>query len=442
MSETKNWTTEQKLGITTTGRSLLVSAAAGSGKTSILAERCVHLVCDAKPECEIDDLLVVTFTESAAAEMKTRIHSALRARAESKPSERLTRQLALVDQAQVSTLHSFCARFLRQHFHTAGIDPGFDVLDGDDAKLLRLEITRDLFRKRYETDADGDFQRFVDAYVQGDDERLVHRIISTHEMLSSLVDPKGWIDNARRRIREAADGPLEESELGKELTETIKEGLTSIRERCVAALLQLRALKRYKVYEEFVITMGLAIKYWRETFESHGIDALAEVVKDLQLDKLPSMASALPNKELAKSIVDDIRDDVKKGSWRDILRFSTKQWQDGLKATLPHAQVFLELVEEFADGYRRSKDSLRMLDFSDLEQFTLKVLRDEDRPGLNPSSAALLCHERYAHVLVDEYQDINEVQDAILSLVSRECLQAHGNSAAQRTRPISFVSET
>src|ERR1700675_3269574 len=106
MSEARKWTAEQELGITTTGRSLLVSAAAGSGKTSILAARCVHLVCDAKPECEIDDLLVVTFTESAAAEMKSRIHSALRDQAQKSSSERLTRQLALVDQAQVSTLHS------------------------------------------------------------------------------------------------------------------------------------------------------------------------------------------------------------------------------------------------------------------------------------------------------------------------------------------------
>src|SRR5260221_13853281 len=100
----QNWTPEQRLGITLTGKSLLVSAAAGSGKTTILAERCAHLVCDAEPHCDVDDLLVVTFTEAAAAQMKARIHAALRDRAARSPSDRMSRQLALVDQAHVSTL--------------------------------------------------------------------------------------------------------------------------------------------------------------------------------------------------------------------------------------------------------------------------------------------------------------------------------------------------
>src|SRR5688500_18077354 len=113
----RNWTDEQRAGITTVGHSLLVSAAAGSGKTAVLAERCAHLVCDAADPCDVDELLVVTFTEAAAAEMKSRIGAALRARAAASPSERLSRQLVLLDAASISTLHGFCSRLLRQHFH-------------------------------------------------------------------------------------------------------------------------------------------------------------------------------------------------------------------------------------------------------------------------------------------------------------------------------------
>src|SRR5436190_4882331 len=126
----RKWTPQQWRGITTVGRSLLVSAAAGSGKTAMLAERCAYLVCDA-PEphrCDVDELLVVTFTDAAATEMRDRIGRAIRARAASAPGgpdERLQRQVHLIDQAQVSTLHSFCARLLRQHFHLAGLDPAF-----------------------------------------------------------------------------------------------------------------------------------------------------------------------------------------------------------------------------------------------------------------------------------------------------------------------------
>jgi len=133
----KSWTDSQWAGIATTGKSILVSAAAGSGKTAVLAERCAYLVCDANSPCDVDELLVVTFTEAAAAEMKSRIERQLHERfTTGQNDKRLTRQLALIDRAQVSTLHSFCARLIRQHFHLLDLDPAFTVIDGDEASLL------------------------------------------------------------------------------------------------------------------------------------------------------------------------------------------------------------------------------------------------------------------------------------------------------------------
>src|SRR5438477_10940979 len=140
--ETKRvkWTTEQRLAIETAGRSLLVSAAAGSGKTAVLAERCAHLVCDA-PEphrCDVDQLLVVTFTNAAANEMRERIGIALRERLarDDEPDSRLQRQMALLDRASISTLHGFCSSLLRQHFNLLGIDPNVSTLAQDEAILL------------------------------------------------------------------------------------------------------------------------------------------------------------------------------------------------------------------------------------------------------------------------------------------------------------------
>src|SRR3954464_7942147 len=152
--------------------SLLVSAAGGWGKAAMLGEGGAYLVCDA-PEpyrCDVDELLVVTFTEAAATEMKSRITQALRARAERQPVGRAAQQLKLVDAAHVSTLHSFCSRVLRQHFHLVGLDPAFTLLDREKAKLLRTEVARRLFEDRYELDDNGEFQRFVDSYGDGDDE--------------------------------------------------------------------------------------------------------------------------------------------------------------------------------------------------------------------------------------------------------------------------------
>jgi ATP-dependent helicase/nuclease subunit A len=199
------WTKQQRRGIETVGRSLLVSAAAGSGKTAVLAERCAYLVCDAPPphRCDIDDLLVVTFTKAAAAEMRTRIERALRERLAARGDEadepRLARQLMLLDRAHISTLHSFCSTVVRRHFNLVGLDPNFRTLDEDEALLTRLDVARQLMADRYESDESGAFQRFIDQYADGDDERILARVIRAHEMLCSVVDPQDWLAGSSTR---------------------------------------------------------------------------------------------------------------------------------------------------------------------------------------------------------------------------------------------------
>jgi ATP-dependent exoDNAse (exonuclease V) beta subunit len=428
-SPTRKWTPEQWRGITTVGHSLLVSAAAGSGKTAMLSERCAYLVCDADEPCDVDELLVVTFTDAAAGEMKSRITAALRSRAERDPHGRAAQQLRLVDAAQVSTLHSFCSRVLRQHFHLIGLDPGFSVLDGEEAKLLRTEVARELFADRYELDDTGEFQRFVDAYGDGDDERLVRLVIKTHELLCSVVDAAGWIEQARGRLREAATRPLNESALGRELHERIARAIDDLAARCDRATDVVRRLDGFDKYLGALRELEQTIRHWDRVFRTSGLSALKDV-SDVPTVKLPPIKNTVPGKELAKAAVDSVRDEMKGGTWRDLLRFSPDEWLDGLRSTVPHANVYLGLVEQFARRYRAAKDTARALDFADLERFTLDVLRDPEFPeALAPSAAARSYHRRFRHVLVDEYQDINEVQDAILSLASTECLVGEGTEA-------------
>jgi ATP-dependent helicase/nuclease subunit A len=417
-NETKQreWTDAQKRAITTTDKSLLVSAAAGSGKTSVLAERCVHLVCDAPESCDVDDLLVVTFTDAAAAQMKSRIGESLRNRAARTPSDRLTRQLALVDHAQVSTLHGFCARILRQNFHLAGIDPAFRILDGEEAGLLRREIARDLLQESYETGDTTAFQNFLDAYCEGDDQRLVRLIVKTHEMLCSLVDPNKWVREAKQRIWQASGGRLEDSALGKELHRWISRELAAVREQCEAGRKLLRQMGRFSAYERDIGENLLpTIRHWQMVYASDGLDALAEEIA-VELPRLTAVSNSIAQKDAAKSVVDAIREQMKKGEWRRALLFKSAEWQKGLAEIQPHAKVFLDLVGQFARRYRSAKDSARALDFADLERHSFRVLSDKEKP----SATAMAYHRRFTHVLVDEYQDINELQDKILSLVSHE----------------------
>ena len=431
-SETPKWTPEQKAGIETTGVNLLVSAAAGSGKTAVLSERCAYLVCDATPTCDVDQLLVVTFTEAAAAEMKGRIEAALRKRLERDPEDnRLRAQVAQIDRARVSTLHGFCSGILRQHFHLLNLDPGFSILDGDEARLLRLEVVRDLFADRYETDENGVFQKLIDTYGDGREDTLHGHVIHTHELLGSLIDPEEWLAVARGRIAEGANQPLRNCDLGKELAGIIHHRLSSLADRCATAIRTVRQLGGFGKYVEHLETYSETIDVWILTFGNHDFDALAVAVTEFKPAKKPSIKNDTPGKGVATAAFDPIQDEMgKKGSLRPLIRFTSEEWSTGLKSIQPFAEVFLDLVEAFDQRYTAAKERARGVDFADLERLSLKLLRTRENGKWVPSPVARACHRQIAHVLVDEYQDINGVQEAILNLVSHECLPPDSGHSA------------
>ena len=429
-SRPPRWTPQQLDAITATGQSLLVSAAAGSGKTSVLAQRCVHMVCDAQPRCNVNQLLVVTFTELAAAEMKSRIEQAMRTRLEASPDDpHLRRQFALMDQASISTLHGFCHQLLRQNFHRVGLDPAFRVLDGDEAGLLRREVAHKLFLDRYDRDDAAAFCNLVDAFGEGEDERIINVVVRTYEMLRSLVNPRQWMKRATQRIDDAIKAPLEECELGREFLAVVELELDEIARECRATAATFRGVQGLRDYEAYANELAATVEGWRSALAERGYDGLANQVRSLTFRQLRS-ASSVPGGDEARDRVDATRELLKSDWLAKTLAFSQAQWQEGLVLIRPHVKVLMELLDEFAARYRRAKEEQRALDFSDLEHQTLTLLRDRSSTGLTPSAVARSLHKQYQHVLVDEYQDINEVQDAILALVSRECVATTGSATA------------
>jgi ATP-dependent helicase/nuclease subunit A len=419
------WTDQQKKGIETVGHSLLVSAAAGSGKTAVLAERCAHLVCAPTGDCDVDQLLVVTFTESAAAEMKARIQQALRKRLDRNPSERLRRQVGLAEHAHVSTVHGFCFRLLKQNFTLAGIDPEFQVLDADEAFLLRQEIAADLFHRRYEEDATGDFHRMIDAYGDGQDESLVQQVVHIHELLASLLDPRGWMDDSIASLREAGELPLEDSALGKDLVRQIDAGLSALVRRADEAKRSLRALgAEFDPYVGYLGELSPYFTHWKQVLSDDGLDMLVSEIADFRANapRIPSVRGQPKGKDLAKSIVDSVKNAVREKPLGDLLAFTSAQWQAGLRRVASHARTLLSLVSEFTAQYAEAKAAQRAMDFADLERMSLNILREGDSLPPRPSPLARSLHEQFRHVLVDEYQDINPIQDAILRLLSRESI--------------------
>ena len=421
------WTDAQRDAIEHAGGGLLVSAAAGSGKTSVLAERCAHVVGDTKESCGVHELLVVTFTENAASEMRDRIAKALAKRHDEKPdNEHLARQLSLIDRASISTLHGFCARLLRQHFHLLGLDPAFRILDGDEATLLKQDLARDLFANRYDAadEAGKQFRQLIDLYGDGQDERLIEQVIAAHETLGSVVDRDAWAVRTGQLAAEVIGGRLVESTLGLEYQKGLRRELDGLLRECAAAGQFVKNLGGFDGYVAHLREMWTVVKHLITVLDQHGLDAVGEVANGIEVPKLKAVASSVPNKDAAKRRVDAVNTAIKTGGWRRLLRHTEQLWRDGMIATAPHAQALLSLIDDFGRAYTDAKGEQSALDFNDLERLTLKVLSD----GAGPSPVARMYHGQFRHVMVDEFQDINEVQDAILTRLSRECLGRAGGS--------------
>jgi ATP-dependent helicase/nuclease subunit A len=419
-STTRTWTPQQRAAIESAAGNLLVSAAAGSGKTAVLAERCAELVCNRQKPCSVKDLLVVTFTESAAAEMKSRIQQALRRRYEQNPDPRLAIEVALAEYAHVSTVHGFCRRLLKQHFNLAGIDPEFEILDADEADLLRREIATYLFHRRYEASGNEDFRALITAYGDGDDQQLIEQVQYTHALLASLTDPQAWIDKTLSEIAESAEKPIEESQLGQKLLKQLTEALDALIVRSKEASRLIAGMdKAFAGYVAQLDELTAVYHHWKNVLDSDGLDMLISEIRDFQNPKAPAIRNSTEGKDLAQTLLKSVKEAKVAAPLSDLLAFNSAEWRDGMSRVRPHAEAFLALVEEFGRRYAEAKEAVRGLDFSDLERFTYNILRDPKSDSPKPSPLALALQEQFKHVLVDEYQDINPIQDAILNLVSR-----------------------
>lgn len=419
------WTQDQRKAIEWTGGSLLVSAAAGSGKTSVLSERCAWLVCDAPLEqrCDIDELLVVTFTREAATEMRHRIESALQARldqaverqADDRELRRLQRQVLFVHKASIGTIHGFCATLVRQNFSVLGIDPMVRLLDDNEGNLLRREVGRKLVADALENDRKRCFADFLSKYAGDSDQRAVDLLLRVHELLSSVVDREQWKRRAIERLKELAEKPLNESALGKRYLELIGRELQAlIDEGSVIARLADASIPKYGAYMDSWVTM---LQGWKQLLQRRGLDAMIEETKRTKGPRLPNVPEETIGKKEMQKRIDKWKESIKE-------RFASAHCvhsEEALRAkvcdTLEPTELLIDLSNRFDAAFSNAKRAERVMDFADLERFALKLLRDDKG---QPTPIARQLQRQYRHVLVDEYQDINEVQDELLRLLSRE----------------------
>ena len=434
-------TPEQLRAIRTHDRSLLVSAAAGSGKTAVLAQRCAEIICRSQAPCGVENLLVVTFTKAAAQQMRERITRQLRielecadAGSDDSAARRLRREIELLPRAAISTLSSFCAGILRRHFHAAGVDPQFVVLDEDQARLLRRQVARAVLDEHYEKD-DPDFIALVDYYAEGYDDRLIGAIIACHELQTSLADPAAWRRRAVEQVREAAEGPLLESALGEALLELIRQETTDLAAAADDLLARAHELGIDKYAEHIQQRLLGPAREWVEHAAAGDLDALSAAVRRYadESGRLPPLRAheKPPGQGELHEDINTWKRQARSGPPAVLMRFTPAEWKLGMQRILPPIEAFLALVAGFGTNYEREKSRRRALDFADLERRTLDLLlQDPARPDrLEPSPIALHYQRQFHHVLVDEFQDINEVQDRLLRLLSRETAPPESRAA-------------
>lgn len=426
-------TPSQQQAVETTGRSILVSASAGTGKTHVLAERCAHLVCQAEPPCDLDRLLVVTFTKAAAAEMRSRIGQTINRRLLADPGRRrLRRQLALLDVATITTIHAFCLQLVRRWFARIDLDPNIETIDVDEADLIRRDVIERLFADLYADDGTSSlasgFRSVVDSYGLGRDQRIATMVLDLHSFAWSLPDPETWLADARRHVAPGDDAdhlPQPMADLRKRLLLDRIEalgGAANLEADIVRSLYVPGADYADKLDE----LTGNLRRWWRDIRDASDGSKLDELIAAMADHKPGPVSSARGLDELAKAerkaaqkLSKNIHDVFKRDIQRHAGVLTSDVVLDGLARISPHVNTLVGLTEEFDRRYQAVKQSEGRVDFTDLERFALQLL-SADASGIAPSQTALYVQDEFDHVLVDEFQDVNPVQEAILRLASRE----------------------
>ncbi|SDF30161.1 helicase-exonuclease AddAB subunit AddA [Sporolituus thermophilus] len=415
-----NWSPEQRAAIEARGQNLLVAAAAGSGKTSVLVQRIIDRILDKTAPVNVDALLVVTFTNAAAAEMRERIAQSLTAElAKGERTRYLERQLLLLNQASISTIHSFCQSVVRQYFYRLDLDPNFRIAGEGETALLRSDTLEALLAERYEQ-GDEAFLTLVDHYGdERDDSSLAGLILRLYEFARSQPWPEHWL----RRLADAfrLDGA---TGIGEPWEALLADRIALELERLQHKLTRLAAeaarpgnpAAYVKTLEDDRGRLDGAIAAARRSWRELG--AALNGLKFGKLDPAPGVDAAICKRFQERR--NAIKAKVKELTERYFGR-PEQEFIADMRAQLPLIETLIDLVLEFGRRFQQAKKAKGLVDFSDLEHYCLQVLlADGATPGnVQPSAVALALREKYEEVLVDEYQDTNGVQETILELVSR-----------------------
>ena len=413
------WTDQQQQVIDLRDRNLLVSAAAGSGKTAVLVERIIKKVLDPVHPVDIDRLLVVTFTKAAAAEMRERVAKAIEARMdEEKDNAYLNRQYTLVHHAQITTIDSFCLYVVKNYFQCIDLEPGFRVGDPGELSLILEDVLTEVLERWYET-ADPEFIAFADNYANAkNDKNIAQMVRRLYDFSTSYPWPQEWLlqiadiyDPKALMVETltASDSWLQE------LMRYLHAVIGGERDRL---LLAKRLCLEPDGPDMYLDNIERVLEQMEGMDAITDYDALGLAIAKLDFGRL-AVRRGFDGDKAAQELVKSLRKAAKEELEKLYKKFFSMPLQtqlEDLAYTGRSVRVLAQLTLDFANAYRKKKEELGLLDFSDIEHMALRILVDEKTK--EPTAVAHEFQALFEEVMIDEYQDSNYVQEAILTAVS------------------------
>ena len=418
MGTEMKWTPEQQNVIDFRNRNILVSAAAGSGKTAVLVERIIQRITDSENPLDIDRLLVVTFTKAAAAEMRERIGNAIEKCLEENPEDdNLRKQSTLIHNAQITTIDSFCLFVVRNHFEEIHLDPNFRIADQGEIKLLEMDALNDLFEQEYAKGNDA-FLRLVDAYSDKRSNKAVKDMVSKiYHQSSSSPWPKEWIAELV--------APYQVNSVEELLATPMMQGIfTYVKTLLTEMQLKLFDLRKLAVETEglqkYVDMLDKDIELFTDITAVENYLDLEAFCKKIEFARAATI-TRFDGDENKKEAVSKgraaIREEVKELKER-YFALSLEQLVEQLRSMRDHANELVRLALLYVEAMDAKKEEKHIMDFSDVEHAALRIFVDEETKEL--TATALDFKKHFDEIMIDEYQDSNQVQEDIMRAISGE----------------------
>lgn len=416
-----NWTKEQEQVIRLRNCNILVSAAAGSGKTAVLIERILSRILDRQNPVNVDEFLIVTFTKAAAAQMKERLQRALEeALAKDPDNEHLQRQIMLVPMAQISTIHSFCGYVIQNYFHRTGVDPAYRVGTESELGMVRADVMQEMLEEKYAEEEDGFMKMAAMSRFVKSDAEIEQIVQSLYEQAVSDPFPVQFLERMKEFVRMDTVEELKGSSFVKQNMEYVKclvGGILAEYRSMLACCDSPGGPVGYRdvlLYEQEQFGQLLEV----EDYEQLGLRVKLFEWKRLPGKKQPDLD------EQKREMVKDVRNAVKsamKALAGDLFDRSFDDQLEQLRQMRGNIITFLDLTLAFMERYRARKSEKSLVDFNDLEQMAMDILVETDDEGnVRRTEAAEELAEQFAEIMIDEYQDSNLVQEMLLGSVSSE----------------------